>query len=142
MVNLVIYGAWCLDCKTSTCLLCHCVTFAVKSCSVKLIEIRNISEIVHSALVVFIQFCNNIVNGKVCMNDLAKCHRNVEALQNLCNAVNSEQAPLCQSFNHVKSGMDLCSKKFEYVEKYYKMVEVVVKHCNKISKGTQAFTYT
>ena len=69
------------------------------------------------------------------MYDLEKCGRNVEQLQALCNAANSGITPLCPDSNHVKKAMKICSKKFGYVEKFSKMIEVVVKHCNKISKG-------
>ena len=101
-----------------------------------LADIKNTSEIVYSALVVIIQLCRNILSAKICMYDLEKCYKNVEQLQALCHAANSGNAPLCPYYNHVKSGMDLCSEKFGYVEKFSKMMEVVVIHCNKISKGT------
>ena len=101
-----------------------------------LADIKNTSEIVYSALVVIIQLCKNILNAKICMYDLEKCRRNVEQLQALCNAANSGNSPLCPNSNHVKSAMDLCFEKFGYVEKFSEMMEVVVKYCNMISKGT------
>ena len=100
-----------------------------------LVDIQNTSEIVHSALIVLIQFCKRIVNAKICMYDLEKCERNIDSLRALCNAANSGKAPLCLHFEAVKNAMDLCSKKFLYVEQYSKMMEVVVKYCSKISKG-------
>ena len=100
-----------------------------------LADINNTSEIVHSALLVIIKLCNNILNAKISMYNLEKCRRNVEQLQALCNAANSGNTPLCKGFNHVKSAMELCSEKFDYVKKFSEMIEVVVKHCNKISKG-------
>ena len=103
--------------------------YAVKGCSMVLADIKNISEIVYSALVVINQLCRNILSAKICMYDLEKCQRNVEQLQALCNAANSPNS------NRVKSAMDLCSEKFGYVEKFSKMIEAVVKHCSKISKG-------
>ena len=111
------------------------VYFAVKSCSMVLADIRNISEIVYSALVVLIQFCNSVISAKVCMNDLVKCSKSVEKLEALCNAANSGNAPLCHSFKDVKSAMDLCFRKFDFVMQYTKMMEVVVKHCSKASEG-------
>ena len=103
-----------------------------------LADIKNKSEIVFSALIVIIQLCNKIISAKICMYDLEKCLVNVEQLQALCNAANSGSTHerLCPKSNDVKSAMELCSKKFDYVEKFSKMIEVVVKYCDKISKGT------
>lgn len=101
-----------------------------------LADISNTSQIVCSALLVIIKLCKGIRNAKICMYDLEKCHKNIEQLQALCNAANSGNSPLCPDSNHVKSAMEMCSKKFSYVEKFSKMIEVVVKHCSKISKGT------
>ena len=69
------------------------------------------------------------------MYDLVKCQKNMDSLQALCNAANSGKAALCSHFDSVKSAMELCFKKFSYVEQYSKKLEVVVKHCSKISKG-------
>ena len=99
-------------------------------------DIKNISEIVHSALFIIIQFCNNIINANICMYDLEKCRRNFGKLQTLCDAANSGNTPLCPDSNHVKSAMELCSEKFDYVKKRSEMMVVIVKHCKKISKGS------
>ena len=115
---------------------CTVIFYAGKGCSMVLADIQNTSEIVYSALLVIIKLCKSILNAKICMYDLEKCRGNVEQLQALCNAANSGNTPLCPKSNHVKSAMELCSEKFDYVEKFSKMIEVVVKHCNKISKGT------
>ena len=109
--------------------------YAVKGCSMVLADIKNTSEIVYSALLVIIQLCRNILSAKICMYDLEKCHKNVEQLLALCNAANSGNSPLCPTYNRVRSGMDLCAEKFGYVEKFSKKMEVLVKHCDKISKG-------
>ena len=101
-----------------------------------LADIKDTSEVVYSALVVIIQLCKNILSAKICMYDLEQCNKNVEQLQALCDAANSGNTPLCPSSDRVKSGMDLCAEKFGYVEKFSKKMEVLVKHCNKISKGT------
>ena len=101
-----------------------------------LADIHKKSEIVHSALIVILQLCKNIPNAKICMYDLEKCFKNVEQLEALCNAANSGSGLLCPKFKHVKSAMDLCSEKFVSVEKFSKMIGVVVKYCNKISEGT------
>ena len=98
-------------------------------------DIRSTSEIVYSALLVIMQFCTNIMNAKVCMNDLIKYRRSTEQLQALCTAANSGNAPLCPGFDHVKSSMESCFKKFDYVVKYKEIMKVMVKHCSKISKG-------
>ena len=105
--------------------------FVVRSSSAIREDIKITSAIVHSALGVINEFCNKIIHANICMNDLAKCRKNVKSLQNLCNAANSNV--------DVKNCMDLCSKKFDYVKNYSEMMEVVAKHCNKISKGTQLY---
>lgn len=100
-------------------------------------DIKNESEIVYSALDIITQLCNNIINAKICLNDLSKCFRNADTLQALCIAANSGSISFCPHFNQIKSAMELCFKMFDYVEKCNKMMAVVVKYCNKISKGTQ-----
>ena len=96
---------------------------------------KNSSEIIYAALVFVIQLCRNIMDGKICMNDLEKCQGSTQQLQALCNAANSGNKPLCSSFDQIKNAMDLCSRKFAYVVECKKAVEVVVKHCSKISEG-------
>ena len=98
-------------------------------------DVRRTSEIVYSALVVIIQLCTNIVNAKICMDSLTKYCKSTQQLQALCNATNSGTVLLCPKFDYVKSSMDLCFKRFDYVLKCKDMMEVVVKHCSKISKG-------
>ena len=109
----------------------------MKDCFVgKADNIKDSSEIVYAALVLVVQLCRNISIGKICMNDLEKCQRSTLQLQALCNAANSGNVSHCPSFDQVKNAMDLCSKKFAYVVEYSDAVKVVVKYCNKISKGT------
>ena len=112
------------------------VFYAVKGFSAKLNEIQDRSEIAHSALVVIIRFYKNISNAKICMYDLEKFWKNVEQLQALCNAANSGSSPLIPDFNHVKNAMRICSDKFVHAERFSEEMKVVVKYCNKISKGT------
>ena len=112
-----------------------CNIFVVISCNGIPDDIRNTSEIVYLALAVFNQFCNNAIHAKICMIDIAK-FGNSELLKNLCNAANPGKISLCPSFHQVKGAMDSCSKKINYVENYWRMMEAVVKHCSKISKGT------
>ena len=101
-------------------------------------DMRNTSEIVHSALILIVQLCENIIKANICMNDLMKCLRGTEPspLQTLCLAANSGKASLCPKFYQVNSAMELCCKKFDFVQQFYKKLEVVVKYCSKISKGT------
>ena len=101
-------------------------------------DMKNSSEIVHSALILIVKFCEDIMKANICMNDLMKCLRGTEALplQALCQAANSGKAFLCPQFYQVNSAMDLCAKKFDFVQQFNKKMEVVVKHCSKISKGT------
>ena len=101
-------------------------------------DMRNTSEIVHSVLILIVQLCENIIKANICMNDLMKCLSGTgpSPLQALCLAANSGRAPLCQKFYHVNSAMDLCSKKFDFVQQFNIKLEVVVKHCSKISEGT------
>ena len=109
----------------------------MKDCFVgKVDNIKDSSEIVHAALALVVQLCRNIVSEKICMNDLEKCRRSALQLPALCDAANSGNVSLCPSFDQVKNAMELCSKKFTYVMKYRQTMEVVVKHCSKISKGT------
>ena len=117
-----------------------CNFFAVISCNGMPDDIRSTSEIVYSAMAGFIQFCHNAINAKICMTDIAK-YGNSALLKNLCDAANSGKTLLCPSFNQVKGAMDSCFKKCNYVENYCKMMEVVVKHCSKISKGTQFYMF-
>ena len=111
-------------------------SFTGNGCSmVRADDVRSTSEVVYSALIVIMQFCNNIMNAKICKNDLTRYRRSTEQLQALCIGANSGSVPLCPRFDHIKNSMDLCSKKFDYVVKYKEMIEVVVKHCSKICKG-------
>ena len=112
------------------------VFYAVRDFSAKLTEIQDRSEIAYSALVVIMQFCKKISNAKICMYDLEKFWKNVEQLQALCNAANSGSSPLISDFNHVKNAMKICLDKFVYAERFSEEIKVVVKYCNKISKGT------
>ena len=115
---------------------CDTNLFTGKGSTVKADDIRSTSEIVYSALVVIIQFCTSILISKICVDDLRKYCRSTKQLWALCNAVNSGTALSCPKFDYVKSSMDLCFKKFDYVLKCKEMMEVVVKHCSEISKGT------
>lgn len=64
-------------------------------------------------------------------------------LQSLCIAANSGNTQLCPNFNEIQIAMDLCFQKFDYVEQCSKKMEVVVRHCSVISKGTNAmYNYT
>lgn len=100
-------------------------------------DVTNSSEIVHSVLILIIKLCENIINANICMNDLMKCCKGPEPLplQALCLAANSGKVSVCPDFHHVKSAMELCSKKFVFVQQYSKKIEVVVKYCSKISRG-------
>lgn len=112
-------------------------------CSIEQVEdIKPISEVVYSALVVTIQLCNNIISAKVTMSDLTEIGlKYTNQLRALCTAANSGNVLLCPSFDEVTSAMELCVKKFNYAEECSKRMEVVVKHCSKISEGTK-FIYT
>ena len=107
----------------------------MKGFSAVLTDIKDKSEIVHSALIVIIQLCKSIQSATICMYDLEKYQKNYEQLQALCNAANSGNTCLCPIFSHVRSAMELCFKKFTYVEELSIVMKVVVKYCNKISKG-------
>ena len=101
----------------------------------KVDNVKDSSEIVYAAMVLVIQLCWNIMSGKICMNDLEKCQRSPLQLQALCKAVNSGNEHLCPSFDQVKSAIDLCSKLYVHAVECKGLVEVVVKHCSKISEG-------
>ena len=100
-------------------------------------DVKNTSEIVHSALTLIIELCQSIMNANICMNDLIKYQSGIKSspLQDLCFAVNSGKVCLCPKFSDVDSAMALCAKKFDFVQEYNKKIEVVVKHCSKISQG-------
>ena len=87
------------------------------------------------------QFCRNILIAKICMYDLEKSHKNVEQLRALCSAANSGSTPLIRDFNHVKNAMKICTDKFVYAERFSEKMKIVVKYCNKISKGTYINVY-
>ena len=103
-------------------------------------DIKNTSEIVYSALFAINQLCNSIINAEITMNELMVCRKYDRQLQALCSAANSGNIHLCPNLDSISSAMNLCFKKFEYVEKCSKMMEVVVKYCDKISKGTYVLT--
>lgn len=117
-----------------------CIIFSVTSCSMMHEDdMKSTSEVIFSALTAIIRLCQNIVNAKICMNDLEKCSKSIQQLRALCNAANLGNRSLCQSFDDVSSAIGVCYKKFEYVEECSKKMEVLVKHCNKVSEGTQVY---
>ena len=113
------------------------------TCSIQRTEdLKSASEIAYAALTTIIQYCHNIVNETIIIQELAKCYNDEEKkskLKLVCNAANSGKTKFCPEFSRVEDSMSFAFHKFNSVKQCLEKIELVVEYCSPISKGTRIY---
>ena len=94
-------------------------------------DIESSSKIAHSALVAFHEWCDNIIDGKITMSELAKYEN--QRIEEYCNAANSGIKQYCPDYSQVSSAVELCHRKFQYIKQCCEKLKTVVEYCSHIS---------
>ena len=97
---------------------------------------KEISEIVHAALIELTKLCDDIKKATVTGKEVEIYKRQSSRLQVLYEAANIGVTPLVPQFNEVKDAVEDCVKKLAAVKQYRSKLLVVVDYCKHISKGT------
>ena len=97
-------------------------------------DIKKSSIIVHSALIVFRQLCNHIINGKITMNKASVYQKDhMQRLKAFCDAANQSRMQLCPDYKKVSDAIELCAQQFDYVVQCCEKLAVVVDYCRPLS---------
>ena len=104
-----------------------------KKASIEVGDLKEISEIVHAALLRLIKLYDDIKIGAVTGNEIEHYRIKADKLQCLCEAAKIVMS--VPRYNEVSSAMEVCDKKLNTVREYRLKLIVVVDYCKRISKG-------
>ena len=101
-------------------------------------DLKRASEMSHAALTTVTQLCLSIVTETITMQELGKYYQEKERhkLELLCISVNSGKNKFCPEISRINNSLSLSFKKYNIVKQYFRKIEVVVKYCSPIFKGT------
>ena len=111
-----------------------CTTLKGKE-SLEVDDIKDISEIVHAALMELNKLSDDIKEAVVTGKEVESYRKQSSKLQVLYEAANIGNTPLAPQFTEVSSAIKDCVTKLEKLTEYRLKLTVVMDYCKCISKG-------
>ena len=104
-------------------------------------DIKDISEIVHSALVTLNKLSVDIRGYTVTVEEAESYRKQISKFQSLYEAANIGHTPLVPQFAEISNGIEACVQKVVAVKEYRSKLNVVMDYCKCISKGMYTYMY-
>ena len=98
-------------------------------------DIKNISEIVHSALLTLNKLSVDIKKYTVTGEEAESYKKQISKFQALYEAANIGNTPLVPQFVEISNGIKACVQEVVAVKVYRSKLNVVMDYCKCISKG-------
>ena len=102
---------------------------------------KDISEIVHAALMKLIKLCDDIKEAAVTGKEVESYRKQSSKLQVLYEAANTGNTPLVPRFTEVSIFIKDCVTKLEKLKEHRLKLTVVMDYCKCISKGMYVNTF-
>ena len=109
--------------------------------SLEVDDVKDISEIVYSALLRLNKLSVDIKEGAVTGKEVESFRKQISKLQVLYEAANTGNTSLVPQFIEISDAIEVCVEKIEAVKLYRSKLNVVMEYCKCISKGMQILYY-